>query len=436
MNSQPSQGNEVRKIQEEILSVEKALLGLKEAENKLIDIKYKLEYMVNAFQNSDLKKIKFIKDNLTSFIPYEKFEEILFKLVVPAIKPSRTRIDTALYKKYLQNQNQMASLKTFRDEYSAVLQDSSMYKNSKIFSGVLTNSNEKAFFEIPYESLVKILEGFFNWDKGLLIRFEKSMEFKDLPETFSFSYVRIDLITINLTFRKIVSSTPKVGLMGGNIVNGDDDSSKIDQNKVTLVNIVYSHVFDTGSSSRAQEKVEPFYFNLEKVRMDDPEIQELIQVLQQNQHRIVLPCLYPSMAIFQRFSCYVSERVEGLYKNMQMIAKDKDLRDNNNPSKFLGMIVKQSLDEFVKATENRCDACKKKFAMDSQYQKMLPPVIIKSEGQRGESRGERPKYQHIECKRVYKSIDTGGAGPQIIVEIDCSDENAFLNDMGKMRSGF
>jgi hypothetical protein len=79
--------------------------------------------------------------------------------------------------------------------------DSSVYRDYKAFKTTFANK-EKFLVEFSYKALLKMLDEYQDSDKGILIRFEKSTDFKNLPETFFFSFLRIDLITMTLIFKK------------------------------------------------------------------------------------------------------------------------------------------------------------------------------------------------------------------------------------------
>jgi len=410
MNSQPIQAIDLKKAQGYLASVDKALVELRDAESKLQEMRYKLELMVNVFQSQDQKKMKLMKDSINPLATYEKFEDIILKNVLPVIKPSKTRIDPILYQKYMKTQHLNTSLKVYRDEVASIFQDLSIYKDFKAFSNVFAKS-EKAMLDISYDLLLNTLRTLAQVEKGLLIRFDKSLEFIYLPETFYICFVRLDLITVTLTFRKVPDQKLDSMKNEENLT-----TEKVDRNKVNLVNTVYSNIFDGGITSQSQKKSEPFYFFPEEFKVEDPEIKELVEMIQQNQHRIILPCIYPNMVVFQRFSHHMGEKIETINK---VLFKEKD--NHSNQSKILAMILRQNPEEFVATIENRCVLCRKKFIMDSQYQKMLPPLYMS----KGETKGEKPKSFHLECRKIYKG---DSIAPQVIVEVDCSDESSLFDN--------
>jgi len=406
MNSQNLQESDKKRAIEYLAGLDKTLGDLKEAEVKLQDLKYKLEFMVNVFQSSDSRKQKMVKDSVNLLGIYEKFEEIILKNVLPSIKPIKPQTNPALYQKYTKNQHLYSSLKVYRDEIASTFQDSSVYKDFKAYSNVFSKS-EKGSMEISYDVLLSTLKSLGQIESGLLIRFDKSLDFNELPETFIFCFIRADLITITLTFRKAPLQELK----------NESEAVQTDKNKVNLVNTVYSNLFDGGVTSQCQKR-EQFYLFPPEFRFpnDPPQIIELKQVIQQNQHRVGLPCIYPNMSVFQRFSHHTGERIESIYK---MIAKEKDNRESNQ-TKIIAMILKQFPDEFTTVIENKCGICRKRFILDSSYQKMLPPLHYSKE-----QRGERLKILHLECKKIYKNDNLA---PQVIVEVDCSDESSLFDN--------
>ena len=402
MSIQPVQIVSLKDIQDEIMATDRALNELKDIEANLYRIKYQLELVVNLFQGGNQRKFKVKNESLNPLPIYEKVEQSLLN-ILPVLKPSKIRIDNSTYQKYLRNQSVNASFKVFKDEIMSVSQDVNVYKDYKTFSTIFGRT-EKGFFEINYDVLLDILQNFAKLDKGILIRFEKTVEFYQLPETFYLCFVRIDLITITLTFRKVPDQDAEVGI--------------VNRKRVTIINVVYSHVFDTNSTAKLQKKSEPFYLVSDKARLNDPEIRDLVEVLQQNLYKISLPCLYPELAVFQRHSSFMGEWIESAWR---ATLKDRKTVEQDDQRKILSTIFKHIPDSFVRAMESTCTLCQSRFITDSQYQKLLPPLYMKNT-----QKTERPI--HIECRKFYKGVDSDG--PQIVVEIDCTDEtNLFENYM-------
>jgi len=62
----------------------------------------------------------------------------------------------------------------------------------------------------------------------------------------------------------------------------------------------------------------------------------------------------------------------------------------------------------------------KRIILDSFNHKMLPPLYSSKE-----QRGERLKILHLECRKIYKNDNLA---PQVIVEVDCSDESSLFDN--------
>lgn len=414
INSQQRQDVGVKKLTDELINTNQALQKVREAEIKLHEIKFRLESFSGAFQENEQRKMKILKNSSSVLQAYKEFETIVLENILPNIRPSKTRIDPLIYKNYLKKENLISSIKVFRDEVSSILKDSQYLQNYKSFQEVFREP-EKGLIEFPYEFLIGVLEFLAIKEKFLIIRFEKSFDFHELPETFFICFIRVDLIAITLTFRKISSTSAKA--MGQRIdtENNENDKNKAQGNKVVLFNIVYSNVFDHGSEKvNLHSKKEIFNIHWKCVSTDDEDIKSLVQVVKENQNRINLPCIYPSMAVFQRFSYYIAEKIEKLYKayHVQINAKTDRLEE------ILTNIIKNYSEEFTESVAGKCFICKKKFAMDSKSQKMLPPLSIRVD------RKEKVGPGHLGCRKLFENIE--GDEPQIVVKVDCSDESELF----------
>ena len=427
MNSiSQSIATESKTMREYVVTFDNALLSLREAESKLHEIKYNLDSMVQAFCYSDVRRQKqykeSMKDSLNTMESYKRLEDIIMKNVVPLIKFSRTRVEPARYQKYLAGQNLATSLRIFRDETSTVLQDQTMYKNFKAFREIY-KTPERTYFDISYEALLKHFDSLKRdeEEKSILLRFEKSLEYSELPEIFYICYVRVDLITTTLVFRKVPPNLQTDFGKKEDGENGHTEGGKVDKNKVTLINVTYSHIFDGQPPTQFQKKSEPFYLlpdlTAEDKRLQDPEIRELIEVIQQNAHRVSLPVLCSSMSVYQRHTHIFQERLENYVKMVHKTFEKKEQREANQ-IKILNIIMKQSSEEFMSNLENKCGMCNARFNLDSQYQKLLPPLKAT------DLKNERFKALHTDCRKIFKRES---AAPQIIVEVDCSDDTNTFN---------
>lgn len=414
INPQHKPDNENKKINDDLMIVNQALVKIREAESKLQEIKYRLEYIVNAFQDEQ-KRRKIMKIGFNILPLYQTFEVILLNNILPVIRPSKARVDESLYRKFLQNDKLAGSLKIFKDEANTLLRDQSSYQDYRTFSEIFRES-DKGLVEISYPHLTGVIEFLAHKEKFLLIRFENAQDFEELPESFFISFLRMDLITITLSFRKVPTQTsgfsgPKVPLES---TLSDKPSS--DGSKVVLYNIVYSNLFDRGagkSISRAKNNF--LYMNWKCVSINDPDVKSLVDVLKENQDNINIPCIYPSMGIFQRFSCYISERIEKQVKLYRaQIQSKKEVQEE-----ILTQILKNYPDELAESIEGKCFICSNKFAIDPKLQRMLPPLAIKSE-----TRKDKKGPTHIACKKMYENIET--EGPQVLVKIDVSDDNDYF----------
>jgi len=419
INAPPSV--ESKTMREYVLTFENALQSLKEAETKLHEIKFSLDSIVQAFCLSDPRRQRqyreSLKDSLNSMESFKRLEDNILKNVIPYIKFSRTRVEPAKYQKHIQAQNLNLSLKIFRDETQTVLQDQTMFKNFKAFREIY-KTPERTYFDISYDALLKHFNTVAESEKAVLLRFEKSLEYNELPEIFYICFVRVDLITTNLVFRKVPPHLQTEPGKKEDGENGHTDSIKPDQNKVTLVNVTYSHIFDGSSSTQFQKKPEQFYvtpdLTREDARLRDQEIRDLLEMIQQNHQRVNLPVLYSSMSVFQRHTNILQERLENY---IRMIMKDKEHKEENQ-MKVLNIMMKQGADDFVGNLENRCSMCKARFIMDSQYQRLLPSLKA------SDLKIDRIKYLHTDCKKIFKRESNA---PQIIVEVDCGDDSNSFN---------
>jgi len=412
INSQQKPEISVKKLTDEIVNTSQALIKIREAEIKLHEIKFRLENLSNVFQENEQRKLKTLKSSSNVLQTYKEFETIILENILPIIRNSKTRIDPLLYRNYLKRESLVSSIKVFRDEVNSILKDSSCLQTYKNFQEVFRES-EKGLIEFPYEFLIGVLEFLAIKEKFLIIRFDKSLEFHELPENFFLCFVRIDLITVTLTFKKVPNS--KVISRGNESDSIDNEKTKGQGNRVVLFNIVYSNVFDHSSEKvNLHSKKEAFNIHWKCVSTDDEDIKNLVQIVKENQSRINLPCIYPGMAVYQRFSYYISERIEKLYKtyNVQINAKTERLEE------ILTNIIKNYSEEFAECVAGKCFICKKKFAMDSKSQKLLPPLSIRVE------RKEKLGPGHIGCRKMLENLD--GDEPQIIVKIDCSDESELF----------
>ncbi len=418
---------ESKTMREYVATFDNALLSLREAESKLHEIKYNLDSMVQTYCHSDTRRQKQYRESmkdLDTMGSYARLEEIILKNVVPLIKFSRTRVEPARYQKYLSSQNLSTSLKIFRDETATVLQDQTMYKNFKAFREIY-KTPERTYFDISYDALIKYFSDGYGpktTDKAILIRFEKSLEYSELPEIFYICYVRVDLITVTLVFRKIPPHLQTDSGKKEDGENGHTEGGKIDKNQVTLINVTYSHIFDGQPPTEFQKKPDPFYLFPDFApeddnRQKDPEILELLEMIQQNAHRVSLPVLCSSMSVYQRHTHILQERLENYIRMIQKTFEKKERREEHQKT-ILNIIMKQGSDEFMSNLENKCGMCHSRFSLDSQYQKLLPPIKV------SDKKNDRLNILHSDCRKILKRESNA---PQIIVEVDCSDDNNTFN---------
>ncbi len=413
MNSQKKPEELAKKIIEEIGNTNQALVKLKEAEVKLHEIKLKLEMVANIFQENDQRKLKMLKNSQTVLPIFKEFETLMVENILPNVRASKTRLDPALYRTFTQKEQFLSSVKVFRDEMSSVLKDSTTLQNYKTFQEAFRDP-EKGMIEFPFEFITGVIDFVAMKERLLQIRFDKSFEFHELPETFFICLVRLDLITITLTLRKVQSFSQRVGHQ----TEAGESDKKGTGNRVALFNIVYSNLFDHGDKVKIQSQKEPFHIFLKEMNAEDEDFKGLIQIIKENETRINLPCLYPSMVTFQRFSFYSMEKIERFYKNYRSVIDDKTERLEG----ILTSIIKTYPDEFTEAIAGKCFLCKKKFAMDSKSQKMLPPLMMKSE------RKEKIGVMHLGCRQMFENTEADE--PQIIVRVDCPDESdLFLQNL-------
>jgi len=413
INSQQKQDISLKKITDEIINIKNALFKVKDAEVKLHEIKYRLESLSNVFQENEQRKLKILKSSSTVLQSYKDLETIILEQIFPLIRNSKTRVDPLLYRNYQRRESLINSIRGFKDEFSTLLKDPTYLQNYKSFQEVFRQP-EKGLIEFPYEFLIGVLEFLAIKERLLMIRFEKSFDFHELPETFFICFVRLDLITITLSFRKISSTFSKITGQKNEAETNENDKTKGEGNKVALYNIVYSNLFDQGLEKiNLNSKKESLYIHWKCVPTDDEDIKNVVRIVKENQTKINLPCIYPGMTVFQRFSFYVTEKIEKYYKIQHVEINTKTDRLEG----ILTNILKGNSEEFTESVAGKCFICKRKFAMDSKSQKMLPPLSLSMRADRKEKVGP----VHIGCRKLFENIE--GDEPQIVVKVDCSDES-------------
>ena len=407
---------ESKKIDEELYAIKVALHKLREVDSKLYEIKFRFETLTNVFLDGDPRKMRNLKNNV-SFLPICKdIETNLFTYVIPYIRPTKERLDSALHRKYLKKDNLNLSIKLLREEISTVLKDSSYLQDYKSFNEALREP-AKGLAEFSYDLLINVLEFRALKEKFLMVRFEKTLEFRELPETFLFSFIRTDLITITLFFRKV--SSIALGSLNSHKTDSDmngNSKHKTDINRVVLYNIVYSNLFNQEEDNICfQGKAEPFYINSKGMSGEDVEIQELIQVLRENQTRLNLPCMYPRLGVYQRYSSQIAEKIERMHRIENIGKKTMDELQEET----LTEILKNYPEELIEAVDGKCIVCKKKFAMDKKSQRILPPLFIKID-----TRKEKLGPVHVSCRQIWDDVKSNDL--ELVVKIECPDENDYF----------
>jgi len=400
MISQPSPRSQLARIEKEHEEVVRALAKIKETERLLADVKHRMEYMAlfanNSIVKRDLKLYKQSKNEFNAFPSFLDAEKILMRAVVPYIKINRNFSEDQQYKRFMANEVLSNSVKIFKEETQLQLKDPHELKNYKSFLRAY-EPHAIGMIDISYKQLEKSLE-FFVVQKGgfLMIRFEESSKYEDLPDIFFICLVRIDLLTITICCRKI---PPR----GNKAENEEEDM-------IVLFNIVYSNLFDPGQNLKFPNQVKPIFVMTKHINENDTALQNLLHLIKKNYDRLAIPCMYPSYGMYQSLSQYVMDKLEMIWKN-----NSAQLRSKEDKEKYieqvLSTLTKKYPDEMVEAFDGKCMLCKRKFTHESEMQRMVPAILIRY-GPNNEKHGPF----HVSCKKLTESKES--EEPKVTVEVD------------------
>jgi len=405
--SQYQQGKDVKSINDELDKINKGLEKVKEAETKLYQIKALLELLTNPKEKSEQKPAKYYSALASQ--TFLEFENIFLKGIFPNLQNLSFKSDPIAFRNFTAKEKFNKSVEVLKDDVKTVYKDSISYQDLRSFQEAFQDT-KKALFEFSYEFLTRVLDFIAIKEKLLIVRFEKSTDFAELPEIFFISCIRLDLMTITLTFRKTRSPFNKYGSQKNGLGNQEPEKMSADRDRVALFNVVYSNVFDQPkdklklNTTSSNENLNIIW----KTSLDDPDVKNLLQVLKENLGRINLPCIYPNMAVYQRFSSFMFERIEKISNHFHAQKDDKILEN------ILNYVLKIHPEEFSFSINGKCVLCNKRFAMDSKFQKLLPPISVKFE------KNEKAATAHLGCRKRLESIK--GDGPQVLINVETTPD--------------
>jgi len=383
------QNPSLEKVEKDYKDVCHALAKIKDVERYLIDLKLKSETLLQqasfCILQRNLKALRPQKPEGMLF-GFTEIEKIFFQTVLPVLQPGRLSDDKA-YKRNFQNEVLQKSGKIFREEASLVLKDQEALKNLQGFKRDFLEQ-EIGMIEISYALLMEALDQYISEkEKYLMIRYEKSLKYEDLPEIFFISLIKIDLLTITICCRKVPKSS---------------------EEKIVIFNLTYSTLFDRGVSAKFPKQRQWINIVKKPYMNSDPTMQGLLHVLNIHYDKLNLPCVYPRLGVYQAFSTYVMEKLEQVCR-----VYASNLRSNEERKVFitqvLNMILKRYPDELTEALEKSCIYCHRKFAKEGSQQKLIPCTLI---------RNDKAGCLHLTCKKVLDGKDA--EIPRINVEVDAT----------------
>jgi len=403
---QYQQGKDVKSLNEELTKINKSLDKVKEAETKLHQIKALLELLNNPKDKNEQKTAKYYSSLV--FQAYEDFENIFVKGIFPSLQHVSFKSDPVAFRNFSAREKFNNSLEVYKDDLKVVYKDSVSFQDLRSFQEVFQDS-KKALFEFSYEFLTRVLDFIAIKEKLLIVRYEKAADFAELPEMFYISCIRLDLMTITLTFRKIRSPLNKYGSQKNGIGNQESEKAGAERDRVGLFNVVYSNIFDQPKDRLKLNNGNSENLNIIwKTSLDDADVKSLLQVLKENYSRISLPCIYPNMAVYQRFSSFMFERIEKISNHFHTQRDDKILEN------ILNYVLKIHPEEFSFSINGKCILCNKRFAMDSKFQRLLPPISVKFE------KNEKAATAHLGCRKRLETVK--GDGPQVVINIETTPD--------------